>query len=699
MAEFQNCEEKGPVTEELLTKMNAWWRAANYLAAGQLYLLDNPLLRRPLEWSDVKKKIVGHWGTVPGQNFVFVHLNRVIKRYDLDLILLSGPGHGGNFFIANDYLDGSYTDIYPNITRDEKGMQKLFKQFSFPGGVPSHCAPETPGSINEGGELGYSIAHAFGAVFDNPDLIAAVTVGDGEAETGPLATSWQCNKFLNPASDGAVLPILHLNGYKIANPTIFGRMSHEELTDFFHGTGWEPYFVEGDDPMTMHRLMAETMDQVIEKIKAIQEHARTTGDTTRPRWPMIVLRTPKGWTGPKYVDGKKIEGYFLAHQVPVMMDKPEHLQILEDWLRSYHPEELFDENGTLRPEIQALAPEGDHRIGANPHANGGKFLRDLRMPDFRDYAFDIGKNHGAKDGQDTTELGKFVRDIFKLNDDARNFRIFSPDENNSNRLNAVFEDDTKRDWNSRIIDTDDALSPYGRVMDSMLSEHMCEGWLEGYLLTGRHGFFDTYESFARIIDSMAAQHAKWLKVCNQLPWRQDIASLNIMLCSTVWQQDHNGFTHQDPGFMDHMANKKADVVRIYLPPDTNCLLSTMDHCLRSRNYVNVIVASKHPRPQWLSMDEAVRHCTQGIGIWEWASNDQGQEPDIVFACAGETPTLEALAAVDILNKELPEVKVRFINVVDLFKLQPSTEHPHGLTDAEYDMLFTKDKPVIFNFHG
>ena len=699
MAEFQNCEEKGPVTEELLTKMNAWWRAANYLAAGQLYLLDNPLLRRPLEWSDVKKKIVGHWGTVPGQNFVFAHLNRVIKRYDLDLILLSGPGHGGNFFIANDYLDGSYTDIYPNITRDEKGMQKLFKQFSFPGGVPSHCAPETPGSINEGGELGYSIAHAFGAVFDNPDLIAAVTVGDGEAETGPLATSWQCNKFLNPASDGAVLPILHLNGYKIANPTIFGRMSHEELTDFFHGTGWEPYFVEGDDPMTMHRLMAETMDQVIEKIKAIQEHARTTGDTTRPRWPMIVLRTPKGWTGPKYVDGKKIEGYFLAHQVPVMMDKPEHLQILEDWLRSYHPEELFDENGTLRPEIQALAPEGDHRIGANPHANGGKFLRDLRMPDFRDYAFDIGENHGAKDGQDTTELGKFVRDIFKLNDDARNFRIFSPDENNSNRLNAVFEDDTKRDWNSRIIDTDDALSPYGRVMDSMLSEHMCEGWLEGYLLTGRHGFFDTYESFARIIDSMAAQHAKWLKVCNQLPWRQDIASLNIMLCSTVWQQDHNGFTHQDPGFMDHMANKKADVVRIYLPPDTNCLLSTMDHCLRSRNYVNVIVASKHPRPQWLSMDEAVRHCTQGIGIWEWASNDQGQEPDIVFACAGETPTLEALAAVSILRKELPELKIRFINVVDLFKLQPHEEHPHGLTNEEYDMLFTKDRPVIFNFHG
>jgi xylulose-5-phosphate/fructose-6-phosphate phosphoketolase len=692
------CAEKGPITDELLTRMNAYWRAANYLSAGQLYLLDNPLLRKPLSWDDVKKKIVGHWGTVPGQNFVFVHLNRVIKRYDLDLILLSGPGHGGNFFIANDYLDGSYTEVYPNITRDERGMQKLFKQFSFPGGVPSHCAPETPGSINEGGELGYSIAHAFGAVFDNPDLIAAVTVGDGEAETGPLATSWQSNKFLNPITDGAVLPILHLNGYKIANPTIFGRMSHEELTDFFHGTGWEPYFVEGDDPMTMHKLMAETMDKVIESILSIQKNARENNDPTRPRWPMIILRTPKGWTGPKYVDGKKIEGYFLAHQVPVMMDKPEHLEILEKWLKSYKPEELFDENGTLIPELQALAPVGDHRIGANPHANGGKFLRDLRMPDFRDYAFDIGNQHGAKDSQDTTNLGAFVRDIFKENKDARNFRIFSPDENNSNRLNAVF-DVVNRDWNSKIINTDDHLNPDGRVMDSMLSEHMCEGWLEGYLLTGRHGFFDTYESFARIIDSMAAQHAKWLKVCNQLPWRQDISSLNIMMCSTVWQQDHNGFTHQDPGFMDHMANKKADVVRIYLPADTNCLLSTMDHCLRSRNYVNVIVASKHPRPQWLSMEEAVKHCTQGIGIWEWASNDQGQEPDIVFASAGETPTLEALAAVSILRKEIPELKIRFINVVDLFKLQPHEEHPHGLTNEEYDMLFTKDKPVIFNFHG
>ena len=689
--------EKGPITDELLTRMNKYWRAANYLSACQLYLLKNPLLREPLTRDMVKKKIVGHWGTVPGQNFVFVHCNRVIKRYDLDMILLSGPGHGGNFFIANDYLDGSYTDVYPNITQDETGLQKLFKQFSFPGGVPSHCAPETPGSIHEGGELGYSIAHGFGAVFDNPDLVATVIVGDGEAETGPLATSWQSNKFLNPVHDGAVLPILHLNGYKIANPTVFGRLSHEELVNFFHGCGWEPYFVEGDDPMTMHRKMAETMDTVIEKIQAIQKHARETGDTTRPVWPMIVLRTPKGWTGPKVVDGNRIEGNFLAHQVPVMMDKPEHLQILSDWLHSYHPEELFDENGTLLPELRDLAPKGDRRIGANPHANGGKLLRDLVLPDFRDYAVEV-KKHGEKDGQDTTVMGQFVRDIFKLNEKSRNFRIFSPDENNSNRFNAVFEE-TNRDWNAQRFDTDDHLDPDGRVMDSMLSEHMCEGWLEGYLLTGRHGFFDTYEAFSRIIDSMAAQHAKWLKVCNQLPWREEIASLNLVMCATVWQQDHNGFTHQDPGFMDHIANKKADVVRLYLPPDTNTLLSTFDHCIRSRNYVNVIIASKHERPQWLSMDEAVKHCTQGIGIWEWASNDQGQEPDIVFACAGETPTLEALAAVDILNKELPEVKVRFINVVDLFKLQPSTEHPHGLTDAEYDMLFTKDKPVIFNFHG
>ena len=703
------CEEKGPITEELLVKMNGWFRAANYLSAGQLYLLENPLLRKPLTIDMIKKKIVGHWGTVPGQNFVFVHLNRAIKRYDLDLILLSGPGHGGNFYIANDYLDGSYSEIYPNISEDERGMAKLFKQFSFPGGVPSHCAPETPGSINEGGELGYGIAHAFGAVFDNPDLIAAVTVGDGEAETGPLATSWQSNKFLNPITDGAVLPILHLNGYKIANPTIFARMSHEEIVNLFHGCGWEPYFVEGDEPMDMHRKMAETMDAVIEQIKAIQKNARDNNDPTRPVWPMIVLRTPKGWTGPKVVDGQRIEGNYLAHQVPIMMDKPEeHLKILEEWLRSYHAEELFDEHGRLIPELKELAPKGNARIGANPHGNGGLLLRDLRMPDFRDYAVQLPTHvneegvteveHGEIDGQDMSELGKFVRDIFKLNAKARNFRIFGPDETNSNRLGAVFEVEN-RDWNSEHLDTDDFLAPDGRVMDSMLSEHMCEGWLEGYLLTGRHGFFATYEAFARIIDSMAAQHAKWLKVCNQLPWREEIASLNLIMASTVWQQDHNGFTHQDPGFMDHIANKKADVVRLYLPPDANCLLSTFDHCIRSRNYVNVIVASKHPRPQWLSMPEAIKHCTQGIGIWDWASNDQGQEPDIVFACAGETPTLEALAAVSILNRELPEVKIRFINVVDLFKLQPANEHPHGLTDAEYDILFTQDKPVIFNFHG
>lgn len=692
------CEEKGPITDELLRKMNAYWRAANYLSAGQLYLLENPLLKKPLTFEMVKKKIVGHWGTVPGQNFVYLHLNRVIKRYDLDMILLSGPGHGGNFYIANTYLEGSYSEVYPNISEDEDGMQKMFKQFSFPGGVPSHCAPETPGSINEGGELGYGIAHAFGAVFDNPDLIATVTVGDGEAETGPLATSWQSNKFLNPITDGAVLPVFHLNGYKIANPTVFSRISHEELQKFLEGCGWKPYFVEGDDPMTMHRTMAETMDTVIEEIRAIQKHARETGDATRPMWPMIVLRTPKGWTGPKVVDGLPIEGSFRAHQVPIMMDKPEeHVQILTDWLKSYKPEELFDEKGRLIPELKALAPTGDHRMGSNPHANGGLLLRDLRLPDFRSYAFDV-TTPGSSDGQDMTELGKFVRDILRLNQESRNFRVFGPDETLSNRLNSIFET-TNRVWNADAFNFDEFLSPDGRVMDSMLSEHLCEGWLEGYLLTGRHGFFASYEAFIRIIDSMVAQHAKWLKVCNQLPWREEIASLNLILSSNVWQQDHNGFTHQDPGFMDHIANKKADVVRLYLPPDANCLLSTFDHCIRSRNYVNVIVASKHPRPQWLTMEQAVKHCTQGIGIWEWASNDHGVEPDVVMACAGETPTLETLAAVSILNRELPEVRIRVINVVDLFKLQPQSEHPHGLSDAEYDMLFTKNKPIIFNFHG
>ena len=691
------CLEKQPLCEEMLTKMNAYWRAANYLSAGQLYLLDNPLLKKPLSLDQIKKKIEGHWGTVPGQNFVYVHCNRVIKRYDLDMILLSGPGHGGNFLIANTYLDGSYSEIYPNISQDEEGMQKMFKQFSFPCGVPSHCAPETPGSINEGGELGYSIAHAFGAVFDNPDLIATVVVGDGEAETGPLATSWQSNKFLNPVTDGAVLPILHLNGYKISNPTIFSRIPHDEIEDFFKGCGWKPYFVEGDDPMTMHRKMAETMDTVIEEIKAIQKHARETGDAERPKWPMIVLRTPKGWTGPKVVDGQKIEGSFRAHQVPISMENPEeHLKLLNDWLRSYHPEELFDEKGRLIPELAELAPKGNARLGANPHANGGLLLKDLRLPDFRTYGIPV--EPGKTKAQDMIELGGYIRDIFRLNEDSKNFRIFGPDESMSNRLYRVFEAEN-RDWNGELKDDDDKLARGGRIMDSMLSEHMCEGWLEGYLLTGRHGFFASYEAFIRIVDSMAAQHAKWLKVCNQLSWRQPIASLNFILSSNVWQQDHNGYTHQDPGFLDHIANKKADVVRMYLPPDTNCLLSCFDHCIRSKNYVNAIVASKHPSCQWLSMEQAVKHCTQGIGIWEWASNDCGEEPDLVMACCGDTPTLETMAAVTILRDELPELKIRVVNVVDLFKLESNTKHPHGLSDAEYDAIFTKDTPVIFAFHG
>lgn len=692
-----DCLEKQPLCDEMLTKMDAWWRAANYLAAGQLYLLDNPLLREPLKREHVKHKIVGHWGTVPGQNFVYTHLNRVIKRYDLDMIYISGPGHGGNFMVANTYMEGSYSEVYPNVSQDTEGMKKLFKQFSFPGGISSHVAPETPGSINEGGELGYSLAHAFGSVFDNPDLITACVVGDGEAETGPLATAWQSNKFLNPINDGAVLPILHLNGYKISNPTIFSRISHEEIESFFKGCGWEPYFVEGDDPMTMHKLMAETMDTVIEKIKAIQKNARENNDASRPKWPMIVLRTPKGWTGPKVVDGNQIEGTFRAHQVPMDMSKPEHLDQLKEWMLSYKPEELFDENGRLVPEIAALAPEGNHRMGANPHANGGLLLRDLHMPDFRDYAFDV-PFPGSVEGQDMIELGGFVRDIFKLNKESKNFRIFGPDETMSNRLGKVFEE-TNRDWNGEKYDNDEFLATDGRVMDSMLSEHMCEGWLEGYILTGRHGFFASYEAFIRIIDSMAAQHAKWLKVTSELPWRQKIASLNLILSSNVWQQDHNGFTHQDPGFLDHISNKKADVARIYLPPDANCLLSCFDHCIRSKNYVNVLVTSKHPRPQWLTMEQAVKHCTQGIGIWDWASNDKGCEPDVVLACCGDTPTLEILAAATILHKNMPDLKIRVVNVVDLMKLQPQSEHPHGLSDVEYDSIFTKDKPIIFAFHG
>ena len=688
--------EKQPLTEDYLKKMDAYWRAANYLGAAQLYLLDNPLLREPLTRDQVKKKIVGHWGTVPGQNFVYVHLNRVIKKYDQDMILISGPGHGGNFFVANTYLEGTYSEVYPNIGEDMDGLKKLCKQFSFPGGISSHVAPETPGSINEGGELGYSLAHSFGAVFDNPDLIAACIVGDGESETGPLATSWQCNKFLNPESDGAVLPILHMNGYKISNPTILARISHEELEHFFDGCGWKPYFVEGDDPMTMHRKMAETLDTVMDEIKAIQKNARENHDTTRPKWPMIVLRTPKGWTGPKVVDGLQIEGSFRAHQVPLSMESPEHLDLLKEWLESYHAEELFDEKGRLIPELAELAPKGDARLGANPHANGGLLLKDLRLPDFRSYGIEV--EPGKTKAQDMIELGGYIRDIFKLNEDSKNFRIFGPDESMSNRLYKVFEEQ-KRDWQADLLDTDDCLARDGRIMDGMLSEHMCEGWLEGYLLTGRHGFFASYEAFIRIVDSMAAQHAKWLKVCNQLSWRQPIASLNFILTSNVWQQDHNGFTHQDPGFLDHIANKKADVVRMYLPPDTNCLLSCFDHCIKSKNYVNAIVASKHPSCQWLTMEQAVKHCTQGIGIWEWASNDCGEEPDVVMACCGDTPTLEVMAAVTILRDEMPELKIRVVNVVDLFKLESDHKHPHGLSDAEYDAIFTKDKPVIFAFHG
>lgn len=681
------------INEDLLNKMNKYWNATNYLSVGQLYLLDNPLLREPLKREHIKSKIVGHWGTVPGQNFIYTHLNRIINKYDLNMIYISGPGHGGNFMVANTYLEGSYSEVYPNISRDVDGMKKLFKQFSFPGGISSHVAPETPGSINEGGELGYSLAHAFGAVFDNPDLIAACVVGDGEAETGPLATSWHSNKFLNPKTDGVVLPILHLNGYKISNPTILSRISKEELIKLFEGYGWKPYLVEGSEPMYMHKLMAITLDKVVEEIKSI----KSSESTERPKWPMIILRTPKGWTGPKIVDEKEIEGTFRAHQVPVMMDKEEHLKILEDWMKSYHPEELFDENGRLIKELEELCPKGNRRMGANPHANGGLLLKDLRLPDFRNYKLDLDKP-GSIEASDMTELGKFVRDIFRLNEENHNFRIFGPDETMSNRLGAVFES-TNRDWNCDMLPNDDALSIDGRVMDSMLSEHLCEGWLEGYLLTGRHGFFASYEAFIRIVDSMFSQHAKWLKVTKPLTWREEIASLNYILSSNVWQQDHNGFTHQDPGFLNHVITKKADVVRMYLPPDTNCLLSVFDHCIRSKDYINVMITSKHPRPQWLTMEQAIKHCTQGIGIWDWASNDNGVEPDIVIACCGDTPTLESLAAVTILKEELPELKIRFINVVDLMKLQSHSKHPHGMSDDDFNMLFTKDKPIIFNFHG
>ncbi len=688
---------RGPASDGELRLLDKYWRAANYLTACQLYLLDNPLLEKPLEKSQIKRKIVGHWGTCPGQNFIYTHLNRVIKKYDLDMIYLSGPGHGGNAMVAQDWLDGSYQEIYPDVTRDREGMRKLFRRFSFPGGIPSHVAPETPGSIHEGGELGYSLAHAFGAVTDNPTLIAATVVGDGEAETGPLATSWQLNKFLSPRTDGAVLPILHLNGYKIANPAVLARIPREELESFFIGCGWAPYFVEGDDPVQMHRKMADTLDTCVEEILKYQKDARQKGKAARPRWPMIVLRTPKGWTGPDFVDGERVEGYWRAHQVPVQPDTDEHVRLIESWLRSYRPEELFDKNGVPVKELRDLPPSGTRRMGANPHANGGLLLRDLRLPEVREYGVDV-PFPGAVEAQDMTELGKYVRDVYALNADARNFRSFGPDETNSNRLNAVFEE-TDRAWNGQVLPEDDHLSPEGRVMDSMLSEHVCQGLLEGYLLTGRHGFFNSYEAFIRIVDSMFSQHAKWLKVCSQLPWRTPIASLNYVLASNVWQQDHNGFTHQDPGFLDHMANKKADIVRLYLPPDANCLLCCFDRCIRSRNYVNAIVASKHPRPQWLTMEQAARHCAQGIGIWQWASTDAGCEPDIVMACCGDTPTLETLAAVTILREAFPELKIRVVNVVDLMRLQDVSQHPHGLRQQEYDALFTREKPILFAYHG
>ena len=691
--------KKGPLSPEALRKLDAWWRASNYLAAGQLYLRDNPLLRTPLKPEHLKHTPVGHWGTVPGQNFIYTHLNRVITKYDLNMIYVCGPGHGGSAVLAQTYLEGTYSEVYPNVSQDEEGMRKLFQQFSFPGGVGSHCATDTPGSINEGGELGYSLAHAFGAVMDNPDLIAACVVGDGEAETAPLAAAWHGNKFLDPVGDGAVLPILHLNGYKNATPSLFARISAEEVEDFFKGCGWTPRFVEGDDPAQMHQKMAAALDWAVREIQRIQESARSFGETERPRWPMVVFRSPKGWTCPKEADGVALEGTSRVHQLPLAVDDahPERLPILEEWLRSYHPEELFDEAGAPIPALRAMAPQGERRMGSNPHANGGLLLRDLRTPDFSKYAVEVPAP-GEAEAEDMAELGKYVKDVLKLNQRAKNFRIFSPDETMSNKLWAALEASDRR-WNADRLPSDEGLSPSGRILDGMLSEHMCQGWLEGYLLTGRHGFLNSYEAFIRIVDSMVSQYAKWLKVAGPLPWRQDIASLNYVLSSNVWQQDQNGFTHQDPGFLDHVANKKADVVRLYLPPDANCLLSCFDHCIKSRNYINVLVTSKHPRPQWLTMDEAIKHCTHGIGIWQWASNDQGAEPDAVLACCGETPTLETLAAVTILRRYLPELKVRVVNVVDLMKLQPHTEHPHGLTDEDYDVLFTTDKPIIFAFHG
>ncbi len=685
------------LNQDQLNKLDAYWRAANYLSVGQIYLYDNPLLKKPLARTHIKPRLLGHWGTTPGLNFIYMHLNRIITQYDLNMIYIAGPGHGGPGLVANAYLEGTYSEVYPDVSQDEQGMKRLFKQFSFPGGIPSHVAPETPGSIHEGGELGYSLSHAYGSVFDNPDLIATCVVGDGEAETGPLATSWHSNKFLNPVTDGVVLPILHLNGYKIANPTVLARISHDELDHLFRGYGYNPYFVEGRDPSKMHRLMAETLDAVMQDIQRIKTVSRKEGTPKRPVWPMIVLRTPKGWTCPPQIDGKRTEDYWRSHQVPMGdMGKPAHVKILEQWMKSYKPQELFDKSGRFKPELAELAPKGDRRMSANPHANGGLLLKDLRLPDFRRYAVAV-KRPGAVEAEATRIMGAFLRDTMKINMEHRNFRLFSPDENNSNRWQDVL-DITNRAWMAERQPYDDHLAPDGRVME-MLSEHQCQGWLEGYLLTGRHGFFSCYEAFIHIIDSMFNQHAKWLKVCNQIPWRRPIASLNYLLSSHVWRQDHNGFSHQDPGFIDHVVNKKAEVIRVYLPPDANTLLSITDHCLRSRNHVNVIVAGKQSAPQWLDMDAAVKHCTAGIGIWDWASNDRNSEPDVVMACCGDVPTLETLAAVSLLRTYLPKVRVRVVNVVDLMKLQPSAEHPNGLSDKDFDALFTTDKPVIFAFHG
>jgi xylulose-5-phosphate/fructose-6-phosphate phosphoketolase len=686
-----------PLSPDELHRIDAWWRAANYLSIGQIYLYDNPLLREPLTLEHVKPRLLGHWGTTPGLNFVYVHCNRIINNYGLNCIYIAGPGHGGPGVVANTYLEGTYSEVYPHIPQNEAGMKRLFKQFSFPGGIPSHVAPETPGSIHEGGELGYSLLHAYGAAFDNPDLLVCCVVGDGEAETGPLATSWHSNKFLNPARDGAVLPILHLNGYKIAGPTVLARLNNDELGDLLRGYGHEPYFIEGHEPEAMHQTMAATLDAIVDEIQEIQHDNRVKGFRNRPRWPMIVLRTPKGWTGPKLVDGVQIEGTFRAHQVPLAdMSKPGHLKILEDWMRSYKPEELFDAGGALRPEIASLAPKGERRMSANPVANGGLLLRDLELPNFRDYAIEVTKP-GVTTAESTRVMGQMLRDVMKLNAEYHNFRVVGPDETTSNRLDALFQV-TTRESTAKILPTDDHVSPDGRVME-ILSEHMCQGWLEGYLLTGRHGFFSCYEAFIHIIDSMFNQHAKWLKTTLQIPWRRPIASLNYLLTSHVWRQDHNGFSHQDPGFIDHVVNKKADIVRVYLPPDANTLLSVTDHCLRSRNYVNVIVAGKQPELQWLDMDAAIRHCTVGLGIWDWASNDDGVEPDVVMACCGDVPTLETLAAVDLLRRHVPDVKIRVVNVVDLMTLQPHTEHPHGLSDNDFDSIFTTNRPIVFAFHG